>query len=162
MQSTLTASIGTIGAAQVRFLYGFPFSLVFLLGTVLVTGETVPAAHPVFVTYAASGAVLQIIGTVLMLAAMRLRSFAVATAYLKTEPVLVALAGVLERGLIGAAGFLAGATGALVGLAALDLAAATGFAFWVLVAFNSCLLIETQGARWRVVQEFSRLAGLPP
>lgn len=98
MQSSLTASIGTIGAAQVRFLYGFPFSLLFLLGTVLVTGESVPEAHPAFVGYAASGAVLQIIGTVLMLAAMRLRSFAVATAYLKTEPVLVALASVLVLG----------------------------------------------------------------
>lgn len=80
----------------------------------------------------------------------------------------LALAGVLERALIGAAGFLAGATGTLAALAGLDLAAGTdldaapGLAFLVLVAFNSCLLIETQGARWRVVQEFSRLAGLPP
>jgi drug/metabolite transporter (DMT)-like permease len=98
MQSTLTASIGTIGAAQVRFLYGFPFSLLFLLGTVMVTGEAVPAADRVFLSYAASGAVLQIVGTVLMLAAMRLRSFAVATAYLKTEPVLVALASVVVLG----------------------------------------------------------------
>ena len=94
MQSTLTASIGTIGAAQVRFLYGFPFSLLFLWGTVAITGETVPVADRNFLAYAVSGAVLQIIGTVLMLAAMRLRSFAVATAYLKTEPVLVALASV--------------------------------------------------------------------
>jgi drug/metabolite transporter (DMT)-like permease len=98
MQSTLTASIGTIGAAQVRFLYGFPFSLLFLLGTVMVTGEAVPAADGVFLSYAVSGAVLQIVGTVLMLAAMRLRSFAVATAYLKTEPVLVALASVVVLG----------------------------------------------------------------
>jgi len=98
MQSTLTASIGTIGAAQVRFLYGFPFSLLFLLGTVMVTGEAVPAADRVFLSYAASGAVLQIVGTVLMLATMRLRSFAVATAYLKTEPVLVALASVVVLG----------------------------------------------------------------
>lgn len=80
----------------------------------------------------------------------------------------LALAGVLERALIGAAGFLAGATGTLAALAGLDLAAGTdldaapGLAFLVLVAFNSCLLIETQGARWRAVQEFSRLAGLPP
>jgi hypothetical protein len=32
--------------------------------------------------------------------------------------------------------------------AATGLAAAPGLAFLVLVAFNSCLLIETQGARW--------------
>ena len=31
MQSNLTASLGTLGATQVRFLYGFPFALGFLL-----------------------------------------------------------------------------------------------------------------------------------
>ena len=67
------------------------------------------------------------------------------------------LVGVLEVGLTGAVGFLAGATGALAALAELDLAADTGlaalpgFAFLVLVAFNSCLLIETQGPRLREV-----------
>ena len=77
----------------------------------------------------------------------------------------LAFAGVLEMDLTGAAVFLTGAAGALVALAALTLVAATGLApvpglaFLVLVAFNSCLLIETQGARWREVQG---AAGVPP
>jgi len=30
MQRRLTETIGTVGATQVRFLYGFPFALLFL------------------------------------------------------------------------------------------------------------------------------------
>ena len=77
----------------------------------------------------------------------------------------LAFAGVLELDFTGTAAFLAGAEGALVALAVLTLDAATGLAaapglaFLVLVAFNSCLLIETQGARWREVQGS---AGVPP
>ena len=98
MQQSLTATIGTIGATQVRFLYGFPFALVFLFGTSFVTGVAVPPINKMTFAFGLSGAIMQIIGTILMLLAMRLRSFAVATAYLKTEPVLVAIAGVLVLG----------------------------------------------------------------
>ena len=95
MQQSLTATIGTIGATQVRFLYGFPFALMFLFGTSWVTGVAVPPINKMTFAFGVSGAIMQIIGTILMLVAMRLRSFAVATAYLKTEPVLVAIAGAL-------------------------------------------------------------------
>lgn len=94
MQQSLTATIGTIGATQVRFLYGFPFALLFLFGTSWVIGVAVPPINTMTFAFGLGGAILQIIGTILMLVAMRLRSFSVATAYLKTEPVLVAIAGV--------------------------------------------------------------------
>jgi drug/metabolite transporter (DMT)-like permease len=94
MQQSLTATIGTIGATQVRFLYGFPFALMFLFGTSFVTGSAIPPINAMTFAFGVSGAIMQIIGTILMLMAMRLRSFSVATAYLKTEPVLVAIAGV--------------------------------------------------------------------
>ncbi|MSP32960.1 MAG: EamA/RhaT family transporter, partial [Pseudolabrys sp.] len=32
MQRELTASLGTVGATHVRFLFGFPFALIFLAG----------------------------------------------------------------------------------------------------------------------------------
>ena len=32
MQRSLTASLGTVGATQIRFLFGFPFSILFLIG----------------------------------------------------------------------------------------------------------------------------------
>lgn len=40
-----------------------------------------------------TGGLTQIVATALMLAAMQLRSFTVATAYVKSEPVLVAIMG---------------------------------------------------------------------
>ncbi len=59
------------------------------------------------------------------------------------------MAGALETVFTGPADFLAGTTGALAEralVAETALLAATGLAFLVLVAFNSCLLIETLGA----------------
>ena len=39
MQRRLTQTIGTVGATQVRFLYGFPFALLFLALVVALTGS---------------------------------------------------------------------------------------------------------------------------
>lgn len=98
MQRGLIGSIGTVGATQVRFLYGFPFAALFLAGILLVTGEGLPAPGPGFLPYLVAGAVTQVLATALMLAAMRDRSFAVVTALVKTEPVQVALFGFLVLG----------------------------------------------------------------
>jgi drug/metabolite transporter (DMT)-like permease len=98
MQRSLTGTLGTIGATQVRFLYGFPFSLIFLA----LVKASVPTAgialHPTFFVWTTAGAVAQIGATALMLAAMQERSFVVTTAYTKLEPVLVALFGVAILG----------------------------------------------------------------
>jgi len=85
MQRELTATLGTVGATHVRFLFGFPFALVFLGAIVLVTGLPL-------------GAFAQVAATALMLAAMGERSFVVTIAYIKTEPVQVALFGLLFLG----------------------------------------------------------------
>jgi drug/metabolite transporter (DMT)-like permease len=98
MQRKLTSQIGTVGATQVRFLYGFPFSLIFLTTVAIVTGESVPSADLAFIGFALGGAVSQILATALMLLSMRERSFSVTTAYTKTEPVQVALFGALVLG----------------------------------------------------------------
>ncbi|NBJ10400.1 EamA family transporter [Microvirga arsenatis] len=97
-QRRLTETIGTVGATQIRFLYGFPFALLALAAMSLVTGEAAPAPNPAFLLYALAGAVAQILATALMLAAMRERAFSVVTAYTKTEPVQVALFGFLLLG----------------------------------------------------------------
>ncbi len=91
MQRELTASLGTVGATHVRFLFGFPFAILFLAGVMWATGHGWPAVPPVFALWVALGALAQIAATVLMLAAMGERSFVVAYAYIKTEPVQVAL-----------------------------------------------------------------------
>lgn len=91
MQRRLIDVIGTVGATQVRFLYGFPFACLFLAAVALATGEAVPAPSLRFVAFAAGGALAQIAATALMLSAMRSKGFAVVTAFTKTEPVLVAV-----------------------------------------------------------------------
>jgi drug/metabolite transporter (DMT)-like permease len=98
MQRELTATLGTVGATHVRFLFGFPFALVFLAALLLVTGAGVPETPPVFWPWVIAGALTQIAATALMLAVMGERSFVVAYAYIKTEPVQVALFGLLFLG----------------------------------------------------------------
>jgi drug/metabolite transporter (DMT)-like permease len=97
-QSGLTARIGTLGATQVRFLFGLPFAVLFLGLAVLATGEAVPAVTLVGLGWTALGAMAQIGATALMLVTMKSRSFAVTTAWIKTEPVLVALVAALVIG----------------------------------------------------------------
>jgi drug/metabolite transporter (DMT)-like permease len=98
MQINLTASLGTLGATQVRFIYGFPFALLFLALVAAVTRAAVPGPTAAFVAYTSAGALAQIFGTVLLLEAMRARAFSVATAFTKTEAVQVAIFGFVFLG----------------------------------------------------------------
>ncbi len=97
-QRGLTATLGTVGATQVRFLFGFPFALVFLLVLLIATGEPLPAPSVTYGLWIILGAAAQTVATVLMLAAMNDRSFVVVYAYIKTEPVQVALFGLILLG----------------------------------------------------------------
>src|SRR5262245_7057894 len=98
MQRELTATLGTVGATHIRFLFGFPFALISLAGIAIVTGAAVPRPGLVFWPWVIAGAVTQVLATALMLAAMGERSFVVAIAYVKTEPVQVAIFGFLFLG----------------------------------------------------------------
>ncbi|QCK88469.1 EamA/RhaT family transporter [Phreatobacter aquaticus] len=98
MQRNLIATLGTIGATHVRFLYGFPFALIFLGIVNAAVPGAAPKIHGSFLLWTTFGAIAQIGATALMLAAMKERSFVVTTAYMKTEPVLVALVGVFVLG----------------------------------------------------------------
>jgi drug/metabolite transporter (DMT)-like permease len=98
MQRELTATLGTVGATHVRFLFGFPFALIFLFGLLAVTGDRLPETPPVFWPWVIAGALTQIAATATMLSVMGERSFVVAYAYIKTEPVSVALFGLVFLG----------------------------------------------------------------
>ncbi len=98
MQRELTATLGTVGATHVRFLFGFPFALVFLGAIMLVTGLPLPRPVWTFWPWVLVGAFAQVAATALMLAAMGERSFVVTIAYIKTEPIQVALFGLLFLG----------------------------------------------------------------
>jgi drug/metabolite transporter (DMT)-like permease len=97
-QRELTAKLGTVGATHVRFLFGFPFALVFLAGVMIALGQGLPRPPPLFWPWVVVGAVAQAGATLLMLAAMTDRSFVVVYAYIKTEPVQVALFGLVFLG----------------------------------------------------------------
>ena len=94
-QRSLIESIGTIGATQVRFLFGLPFAIVFLALMHAATGEAIPSLNAVALGWTIVGALAQIIATALMLAAMRDKSFVVTTALIKTEAVQVAAFGLV-------------------------------------------------------------------
>ncbi|MDB5621551.1 MAG: multidrug transporter permease [Devosia sp.] len=98
VQRGLTGSLGTLGATYVRFLYGLPFAVLFLLLVAVGTGEALPAIGGWSALYALGAGLAQILATALMLWTMKSRSFAVTTAIIKTEPVLVALAGLVLLG----------------------------------------------------------------
>src|SRR5438309_6517319 len=97
-QRELTAKLGTVGATHVRFLFGFPFALVFLAAVMIALGQELPRPPAVFWPWVVPGALTQIGATALMLAAMSDRSFVVVYAYIKTEPVQVALFGLIILG----------------------------------------------------------------
>jgi drug/metabolite transporter (DMT)-like permease len=98
MQRELTAKLGTVGATHVRFLFGFPFALIFLAGVFIATGLPMPSLPLVFWPWAVVGAGAQILATALMLATMNDRSFVVTIAYIKTEAIQAAIFGLIFLG----------------------------------------------------------------
>ena len=98
MQRSLTGPLGTWGATNIRFLFGFPFSVIFFALVIAVTGDPVPWPSAVFWPWLLLGALSQIVATGLMLLAMNDRSFVVTTAYLKTEAIQTAIFGFVFLG----------------------------------------------------------------
>jgi len=98
MQKELTATLGTVGATHVRFLFGLPFGLLFLAIVLLATGSPLPKLSSAMLAWTTVAALAQICATALLLAAMRERSFVVVTALSKTEPLQVAVFGLAFLG----------------------------------------------------------------
>ena len=98
MQRSLTKPLGTWGATNIRFLFGFPFSLLFLGVVLVATGDRLGMPPAVFWPWLLLGALSQIVATGLMLLAMNDRSFVVTTAYLKTEAIQTAIFGFVFLG----------------------------------------------------------------
>jgi drug/metabolite transporter (DMT)-like permease len=89
-QKSLIGRLGIVGATHTRFIFGLPFGLLALVIVSLAYGE-IPRPNTVSLLWTAFGAVSQILATALMLTAMQERSFVVTIAYIKTEPVQIAL-----------------------------------------------------------------------
>lgn len=98
MQRSLTGPLGTWGATNIRFLFGFPFSILFFAVVIAVSGDPIPWPTTAFWPWLLLGALSQIVGTGMMLLAMNDRSFVVTTAYLKTEAIQTAIFGFIFLG----------------------------------------------------------------
>jgi drug/metabolite transporter (DMT)-like permease len=98
MQRSLTSPLGTWGATNIRFLFGFPFSLIFFALVIGFTGDPVSWPVVAFWLWLLLGALTQIVGTGLMLLAMKGNSFVVTIAYLKTEAIQTAIFGFVFLG----------------------------------------------------------------
>ncbi len=63
MQRSLTGPLGTWGATNIRFLFGFPFSLVFLAIVLIANGDSWPSPGMAFWPWLLLGALAQIAAT---------------------------------------------------------------------------------------------------
>src|SRR3954464_64405 len=66
-QRHLTAELGTLGATLVRFLYGAPFALLWLLAVREFTSASYPSLNTRFLLWVALGGLTQIGATALLL-----------------------------------------------------------------------------------------------
>jgi drug/metabolite transporter (DMT)-like permease len=98
-QRHLTRDLGALGATLVRFLYGLPFALAWLLVAWLISGAgPLPGVTLSFVWWTIVASVSQIVATALLLRCMEERNFALGVAYAKTEVIQVAVFGLVLLG----------------------------------------------------------------
>jgi drug/metabolite transporter (DMT)-like permease len=100
-QKHLTASLGTLGATLVRFLYGLPFAAAWLVAVHLIGDFEFPAPNAKFLLWIVVGAIGQIGGTALLLRVVAERNFTLGVAYSKTEALQVAFFGAVMVGTLG-------------------------------------------------------------
>jgi drug/metabolite transporter (DMT)-like permease len=98
LQKELTATLGTVGATHVRFLFGLPFAVLFLALVLFIGRPPLPELSAATLAWTLVAALAQIAATALLLAVMQARSFVVTTAYVKTEPLQVAVFGLAFLG----------------------------------------------------------------
>ena len=115
-QRHLTPVLGTLGATLVRFFYGLPFAVLWLVAVALVGGFPLPTPNTAFVWWIVVSSLTQIGATALMLRVMTERNFALGTAYVKTEVLQVALFGFVFLGDPVTVGALAAIAFATVGV----------------------------------------------
>lgn len=107
-QKQLTAAISTMAASYVRFLFGLPLAVAYLMALKAGFGLDWPRPPALFWLSAAACAVVQIVATFLLVRLFSYRNFAVGTTYARTEALLTALIGtVLFHEAVALAGWIA-------------------------------------------------------
>lgn len=97
-QRSLTTELGTLGATLVRFLYGWPFAVLWLVAVLTAGRYGLPVPNLAFAFWVSFGALSQIIATALLLRVMQERNFTLGVAYSKTEIIQVAVFGLIVLG----------------------------------------------------------------
>ena len=95
LQKRLTGELSVNGAAYVRFVYAIPFAWIYVA---YIWEGRVPDLNFAFLAYVIVGAIMQIIATSALVAAVSGSHFAVGTALSKTEAVQAALLGLIILG----------------------------------------------------------------
>lgn len=91
LQKKLQTKLGVRGASFVRFGYGFPIAIVYVIALHFLMGYALPHVNAQFAFWSVVGGIAQIFATIMLVYLFTLRNFAVGTAYSKTEPVQAAI-----------------------------------------------------------------------
>lgn len=121
-QKHLKSVMGTTGATFVRFGFGLPFALLFVVLLNWLPGYPVPDPSAPFLSWAMLGGLAQIAATFLLVHLFSFRNFAVGTAYSRTEPAQAAVFGLVVLGDRVGAGTLAAIAVSLVGVMLISVA----------------------------------------
>jgi len=98
LQKHLKGKLSTGGATYVRFLYAWPFAILYVVGLNTWGEMPIPEIKGLFLLYCVLGGLSQIIFTGLLVWLFSFRNFAVGTTFSKTETVQVALLAFLLLG----------------------------------------------------------------
>jgi drug/metabolite transporter (DMT)-like permease len=98
LQKHIKGRLSTAGAGYARFLYAWPFALVYVWGLNALAGLGWPVPNWTFLAYCLAGGVSQILFTVLLIHLFSFRNFAVGTTFSKLELIMVAVLGALILG----------------------------------------------------------------
>lgn len=90
-QKHLKGMVGTTGVTFVRFGFGFPFALLFVVIMHLGIGWQLPQLNSTFLTWIAIAAYTQMAGQIFLIKAFSFSNFTVVTAYSRTEAAQAAL-----------------------------------------------------------------------
>jgi drug/metabolite transporter (DMT)-like permease len=98
LQKHLKAHLSTAGATYVRFLYAWPFALLYVWSLTKFGGFEIPAINAKFLIFCLLGSVTQITFTFLLVWLFSFRNFAAGIIYSKTETAQVAFLGLVILG----------------------------------------------------------------
>lgn len=98
IQKHLKSDLSTSAVNWVRYGFGLPFAILYVLLLLMFGNQTLPEASAVFIIYCTAAGVAQILATSLLISLFDRRNFAVGTTYAKTEGIQTAFFGLVLFG----------------------------------------------------------------